>query len=241
MILSRLSRAIRQQNWFAVALEFVLVITGVVIGFQVSAWNEARQDRAREGLILCRLASDFAQIGADVRQHLTDAQDSQRMAEAIVTAAQTGMTPEDLDTLDIGGAIALRVAPAGSPTYAQLVTSGDMALIRSEPVRRALIDFHEELARFQRSGDSMFSIVLSGGGIVFGVMGLSSDAIEVMPERLQTGLLTRLESTEFLLVTRSIYQANVTNVSWKTTLVDAAERVEAALAPETAQCQGRTN
>ena len=35
MILARLSRAIRQQNWFAVVLEFVIVIViaGVVIGF----------------------------------------------------------------------------------------------------------------------------------------------------------------------------------------------------------------
>ena len=235
MILSRLSRAIRQQNWFAVALEFVIVIAGVVIGFQVSAWNEARQDRAREGLILCRLASDFAQIGADVRQHLTDAHTSQRMAEAIVTAAQTGMTPEDLDPL--ARAVTMRVAPAGSPTYAQLVTSGDMALVGSEPVRRALIDFHEQLARFQRAGVAM----LSGEGIVFGVLGLSSDAIAVMPERLQAGLLTRLESTEFLLAARSLYQMNVSNVNWKTTLVEAVERVEAVLEPETAQCQGRTN
>jgi len=42
MILQRISTAIRQQNWFAVALEFVIVIAGVVIGFQVTAWNGAR-------------------------------------------------------------------------------------------------------------------------------------------------------------------------------------------------------
>ena len=43
MILARLTRAMRQQNWFAVALEFVIVILGVVIGVQVTAWNSARQ------------------------------------------------------------------------------------------------------------------------------------------------------------------------------------------------------
>ena len=54
MILARLSRAVREQNWFAVVLEFFIVIVGVVIAFQVTAWNEARQDRAdayvRDGL-----------------------------------------------------------------------------------------------------------------------------------------------------------------------------------------------
>lgn len=29
-----------------------MVIVGVVIGFQINAWNEARQDRAMERLLL---------------------------------------------------------------------------------------------------------------------------------------------------------------------------------------------
>lgn len=44
MILSRLAAAVREQNWFAVALEFVIVIAGVVVGFQISVWSEARAD-----------------------------------------------------------------------------------------------------------------------------------------------------------------------------------------------------
>ena len=46
MILARLSRAIREQNWLAVAIEFVIVIAGVVIGFQISAWASERQAAA---------------------------------------------------------------------------------------------------------------------------------------------------------------------------------------------------
>jgi len=37
MILARISKAIREQYWFAVGLEFVIVIAGVVRGFQVRA------------------------------------------------------------------------------------------------------------------------------------------------------------------------------------------------------------
>ena len=35
MILQNISKAIREQNWFAVVFEFVIVIAGVVIGFQI--------------------------------------------------------------------------------------------------------------------------------------------------------------------------------------------------------------
>lgn len=43
MILDNLTRAFKTQNDYAVALEFVIVIAGVVIGFQINAWNEGRQ------------------------------------------------------------------------------------------------------------------------------------------------------------------------------------------------------
>ena len=58
MLLQRLSRHVREQNWFAVALGFVIVITGVVLGFQITAWNEDRREDAREQLIIDRLARD---------------------------------------------------------------------------------------------------------------------------------------------------------------------------------------
>ena len=41
--LGRLGEAVRAQNWFAVALEVAIVVTGVFIGMQVSNWNERRK------------------------------------------------------------------------------------------------------------------------------------------------------------------------------------------------------
>ena len=59
MILARLSRAIRDQNWFAVALEFVIVIAGVVIGFQIQGWAQDRAVSARENQYLYELLADM--------------------------------------------------------------------------------------------------------------------------------------------------------------------------------------
>ena len=60
MILSRIIHHLRTQNWTAVALEFVIVIAGVVIGFQVTAWNETREGEARGEAYLERIQSDLA-------------------------------------------------------------------------------------------------------------------------------------------------------------------------------------
>ena len=59
MILARLSRAVREQNWFAVALEFVIVIAGVVIGFQIANWNAEQQQQIARDRYLAEIADDL--------------------------------------------------------------------------------------------------------------------------------------------------------------------------------------
>ena len=42
LMLERIKNHLSQQNWTAVALEFVIVVTGVAIGFQITEWNRGR-------------------------------------------------------------------------------------------------------------------------------------------------------------------------------------------------------
>ncbi len=65
MILQSLSKAIREQNYYAVALEFIIVIAGVVIGFQIQDWNEGRSERAREAEYLLRLDAEMTAVVED--------------------------------------------------------------------------------------------------------------------------------------------------------------------------------
>lgn len=46
MLLRRITKHIKDQNWFAVGVDFVIVVVGVFIGLQVSNWSEARSVRA---------------------------------------------------------------------------------------------------------------------------------------------------------------------------------------------------
>ena len=42
LMLERIRDHLAQQNWTAVALEFVIVVTGVAIGSQITEWNRGR-------------------------------------------------------------------------------------------------------------------------------------------------------------------------------------------------------
>lgn len=46
MLLRSLTKHVRDQNWFAVGLDFFIVVAGILIAFQIANWSEARSVRA---------------------------------------------------------------------------------------------------------------------------------------------------------------------------------------------------
>jgi len=70
MILRRISENLRSQNWFAVILEFVIVVVGVFMGLQVQDWNEARKARIEERELLGRLYEETLGLLEAQRQEL---------------------------------------------------------------------------------------------------------------------------------------------------------------------------
>jgi len=66
VILRRLSRSARRQDWFAVALELVVVVVGIFLGLQVTEWNERRELREGEFQYLARLAEDVSAMRTSI-------------------------------------------------------------------------------------------------------------------------------------------------------------------------------
>lgn len=69
MILRRLSRYVAEQNWIAVAIEFVLIVLGIYLGLWLGNLNEDRQDRELYseafGRVVVELENNLAGIEAD--------------------------------------------------------------------------------------------------------------------------------------------------------------------------------
>lgn len=59
MRLRSITKHVRDQNWFAVFLDFFIVVIGVFIGLQVANWSDERGDRSRETQILQEIAADI--------------------------------------------------------------------------------------------------------------------------------------------------------------------------------------
>lgn len=61
MIIHRLASAIRHQNWSQIITEILIVVIGIFLGLQVTAWNDARLERAQEQGYLARLHQEMTQ------------------------------------------------------------------------------------------------------------------------------------------------------------------------------------
>ncbi len=163
MILRRLSKAIREQNWFAVVLEFVIVVSGILIAFQITNWSEARRDQAAEQAILIRLHEEFEELRATEEAYLERAAQQQRLMAIWIDALEDpepvdiarlrrivldfydAEDPERSSTLANGpihdvftDPIGGERQPAVSVVFQQLIASGDLRLIRSERLPGAL-------------------------------------------------------------------------------------------------------
>jgi hypothetical protein len=59
MVIRRIREHVAAHNWFAVAIDFLIVVAGIVIGTQVNNWNQARIERNQGEEYLERLVSDL--------------------------------------------------------------------------------------------------------------------------------------------------------------------------------------
>ena len=90
MILNRFANAIREQNWFTVVLEIVVVVVGIFIGLQVDDWN---QDRLEKKIGVQYLENIRIAVNADISMldELHNRVNGRRSAaEAVLAAVQSG-------------------------------------------------------------------------------------------------------------------------------------------------------
>ena len=153
MILSRLKTAIREQNWFAVVLEFLIVVMGVVIGFQITAWGQARSDQTQEQEYLSQLEGDLEETLANLA--VTDSAMAVReMGTTRLLRAFQRDEPPSRDSLLawIDATTQWGVAQPVTETAETLVSTGDLRLIQNDSLQSEILGyvaFMEEYKGYQ--------------------------------------------------------------------------------------------
>ncbi|MBI1237012.1 MAG: hypothetical protein GC188_10060 [Alphaproteobacteria bacterium] len=148
MILQRLTTAIRAQNWFAVALEFVIVVAGVVIGFQVTALANAARERAEEAETLSRLRAESEAVVNFWIADVGDAMENDRNRIALLRALRDGEVEPGYEEAVYDGIEGLYFYAAITPprtVFDELLASGGLSRISDPGANAAVSEYADQL------------------------------------------------------------------------------------------------
>lgn len=141
MILARLTASIRAQNWFAVALEFVIVVAGVVIGFQITEWRGHQARLAQTASLTERLRDDMnaeAWRVAANRAYLRDVVVAGRTA---LEAMRDDRVADEILVINAFRASQYYWNGLNRATYDELVATGTIDLVDDAALRTAAVEY----------------------------------------------------------------------------------------------------
>ena len=95
MLLRSISKYVRDQNWFAVALDFFIVVAGILIAFQITNWNEGKALDSQGKDLLVELKheiEDDVTIAKGLRGHFENVKE---VAKRSITFMDSGVSCGD--------------------------------------------------------------------------------------------------------------------------------------------------
>lgn len=162
MILARITQALRDQNWLAVSLEFIIVILGVVIGFQVTQWSSSQAEAERRAVALDRLHDEVEDAVSALRLMTTNYDRLNTTRTEVIER----LIADDLEGIgsdaDISSVTSTSLLPAFSPrqgVYTEIISSGMLSSLGDEDFRDALGDYQAGVTFLQGQIDYFRTIV----------------------------------------------------------------------------------
>jgi hypothetical protein len=144
MILRSITKHVKDQNWFAVFLDFFIVVVGVFIGIQVSNWNEARLENKLSADFTQRLKQDITEEAWDFEYMIEYYTDVQQNAERVLEDLEGNTKLSDIDLVIAAyRATQINVITRRRSTYDELVSIGKMDLINDQLLRDTAIAVYD--------------------------------------------------------------------------------------------------
>ena len=142
MVIRRVREHVTSHNWFAVAIDVLIVFIGVFLGIQANNWNESR-------LTVAGARTDRMRLIEDLRTNETDLAGRRIYYNSVRQHALRALEGFSSPDADLGEAFLvsayqasqIRQRPMRRFTYDELVASGSLARVGDQKVRERL-DLH---------------------------------------------------------------------------------------------------
>ena len=149
MLLHRVIEHVREQNWTAIGIDFVIVVIGVFVGIQVANWNASLADERRGRAYAARLAADLERDLAGRRElaaYYAAVLEAVERTNALLTDP---VADAQMLVVNAYRASEINYRAPSHATWNEIVSSGDTGLLPREAASHAAEYFAFDTARDQ--------------------------------------------------------------------------------------------
>ena len=148
MIYRRIKTRVEQENWFAVAIDFFIVVFGIFAGFQVTQWNAERNDRIAEATVIQRLVDEYQEnlilLASDKSKSQSTREATLHLMSLIAPQPDPTISEESVSQLFLKCLSNPKLIPSLGTT-SSLMASGDLKLIRSPAIQSSLTQWQTKV------------------------------------------------------------------------------------------------
>ena len=144
MLLRRVRAHISNENWFAVFVDFLVVVVGLFIGFQIDTWWEGRKEARLENTYLLEIREDFETNKLLLEDSIGRLEEIIRGMQLLHEQSRLQSPTVPVSTLNINFKM-IQHMPTFFPirrTYSNLTGSGDLKLIQNRALKNLLADYY---------------------------------------------------------------------------------------------------
>jgi hypothetical protein len=143
MLLRRITQHVQNQNWFAVFLDFLIVVVGVFIGIQVANWNEQINADKHAEVKLSNLLEDLKNEKSVInftRDYWLTTTD---YGEKTIAGFHSDPSISDKQFIISAYQTSQAIVPSSNrATFEQMLASGDINISGSEHFKASLLAFY---------------------------------------------------------------------------------------------------
>ncbi|GMN06404.1 hypothetical protein MTsPCn5_17930 [Croceitalea sp. MTPC5] len=142
--------------------EIVLVVIGILLALQINNWNETTKRNAEEAKLLIALIEDFKENKDRIKEAIRKEEDVIQTSRSLIQAMQSKNTihKDSIRFWVASGAKSWWRAEFVTGTYDAIVSSGKIAILKNENLKRLLSQFTADInAGFEDHNESMSYLI----------------------------------------------------------------------------------
>jgi len=183
----RFAAALREMRWAQVVIELALLIVGILVALAVDGWIDDRRDARLEREYLGRLERDLGQ-NLEILLEFVEFEGRQVADGVMAYRALRGADATDREAVAeaIGHLTHRRTLRLVRATYEDLLSTGNLGLIRDSALRDTIVKLYEETDRTttlvdrnnQQLVDQLFTLPMVDSGLVAPRFGANLPALD---------------------------------------------------------------